>query len=72
MTKYTGVVTWCNEMKGNGVISREGDGEDIYFDFSKIKMDGFRILSEGQKVSYSIQNCRKSGYKYEAYDVEAI
>ncbi len=50
----TGTVKWFNEAKGYGFISQDG-GEDVFVHFSAIQGDGFRTLTEGQKVSFEIQ-----------------
>ena len=48
-----GTVKWFNADKGYGVISRE-DGDDLFVHFSEIKMDGFKTLDEGDKVSFEV------------------
>lgn len=46
-----GRVKWFNEGKGYGFI--EGDqGHDVFVHFSAIEGDGFRSLSEGERVSF--------------------
>ena len=48
-----GTVKWFNADKGYGLISRE-DGDDLFVHFSEIKMDGFKTLDEGDKVSFEV------------------
>ena len=48
-----GVVKWFNPEKGYGFIS-QNDGEDLLVHFSEIKMDGFKTLDEGQRVSFDV------------------
>lgn len=48
-----GTVKWFNAEKGYGFISQEG-GEDLFVHFSEIKMDGFKTLDEGQRVTFDI------------------
>ena len=48
-----GVVKWFNPEKGYGFIS-QNDGEDLFVHFSEIKMDGFKTLDEGQRVSFEV------------------
>ena len=48
-----GTVKWFNPEKGYGFISQQG-GEDVFVHFSEIKMDGFKTLDEGQKVSFEV------------------
>ena len=47
-----GTVKWFNDAKGFGFIEPEGGGEDVFAHFSAIRMDGFRTLKQGSKVSY--------------------
>ena len=51
----TGTVKWFNESKGFGFISPSDGGKDIFVHFSAINGDGFRTLSEGQSVSYEVE-----------------
>lgn len=50
----TGTVKWFNESKGYGFISQEG-GDDVFVHYSAIQGDGFRTLTEGQKVNFEVQ-----------------
>ncbi len=50
-----GVVKWFNDKKGFGFIEPEEDGGDIFVHFSEITMDGFKTLSEGDKVTFDIE-----------------
>lgn len=47
-----GLVKWFNESKGFGFITPETGGQDLFVHFSAIESDGFRTLSENQRVSY--------------------
>jgi CspA family cold shock protein len=49
-----GTVKWFNGGKGYGFIAREG-GEDVFVHYSAIQADGYRVLEEGQKVEFSIE-----------------
>ncbi|MDT8717393.1 cold-shock protein [Clostridium sp. 19966] len=48
-----GTVKWFNSEKGFGFITGE-DGKDVFAHFSQIKVDGYKTLQEGQKVSYEV------------------
>ena len=53
--RETGVVKWFNDKKGYGFISRES-GKDIFVHYSAINMGGYKSLSEGDRVSFEIEN----------------
>ena len=46
-----GTVKWFSNEKGYGFIEREG-GDDVFVHFSAIGMDGYKSLTEGQRVSF--------------------
>ena len=49
-----GTVKWFSNEKGYGFIER-GDGEeDVFVHFSAITMDGYKTLTEGQRVEFEI------------------
>jgi CspA family cold shock protein len=47
-----GTVKWFNDSKGFGFITPDAGGEDLFAHFSEIRSDGFKTLTENQKVSY--------------------
>ena len=50
---YQGVVKWFNSDKGYGFI--EGNnGDDVFVHFTAIQADGFRVLEEGERVTYDV------------------
>ena len=52
----TGTVKWFNETKGFGFITPDNGGKDVFVHYSAIANSGFRTLSEGQSVSYEVEN----------------
>ena len=58
MNKTTGTVKWFNEKKGFGFITRE-TGDDVFAHFSEIQGDGFKTLTENQKVAFNVMNDTK-------------
>jgi CspA family cold shock protein len=49
-----GTVKWFNESKGYGFISQDG-GEDVFVHYSAIQGDGFRTLTDGQRVEFEVK-----------------
>jgi CspA family cold shock protein len=52
----TGTVKWFNETKGFGFITPDNGGKDVFVHYSAIEDSGFRNLTEGQSVSYEVEN----------------
>jgi len=48
-----GVVKWFNESKGFGFIEQE-NGEDVFVHYSAIQGDGFKVLADGQAVTFDV------------------
>jgi cold shock protein len=48
-----GTVKWFNGAKGYGFISRE-NGEDVFVHFKEIAGDGYKNLTEGDKVGFEV------------------
>jgi CspA family cold shock protein len=48
-----GTVKWFNDAKGFGFISQPG-GEDVFIHFSAIQAQGFKSLSEGDRVEFEV------------------
>ena len=63
-----GTVKWFNAEKGYGFISQE-DGEDLFVHFSEIKMDGYKTLDEGARVSFEVTE-GQNGKKQASYVVK--
>jgi cold shock protein len=55
----TGTVKWFNDSKGFGFITPDGGGKDLFAHHSSIKMEGYKSLKEGQKVSFDITQGEK-------------
>ena len=49
-----GTVKWFNDSKGFGFITPSDGSPDVFVHFSEILADGFKSLSEGQKVEFEI------------------
>jgi CspA family cold shock protein len=46
-----GQVKWFNDSKGYGFIESDS-GQDVFVHFSAIQGEGFKSLSEGDRVSF--------------------
>ncbi|QRN04141.1 cold-shock protein [Legionella sp. MW5194] len=48
-----GVVKWFNEAKGFGFIEQDS-GPDVFAHFKEIVSSGFKTLTEGQRVQFTV------------------
>jgi CspA family cold shock protein len=58
MARERGTVKWFNNDKGFGFIQRE-NGPDVFVHFRAINSDGYRSLSEGQRVEFTVTQGQK-------------
>lgn len=63
-----GKVKWFNDAKGYGFIECE-NLSDIFVHYSVIKKDGYKTLSEGDIVSFTLIETEKG---LQALDVESL
>ena len=52
MSTQIGTVKWFNDAKGFGFITPEAGGPDLFAHFQEIQSEGFKSLSENQRVSF--------------------
>ncbi|HET7525538.1 MAG TPA: cold-shock protein [Burkholderiaceae bacterium] len=55
----TGTVKWFDDGKGFGFITPETGGKDLFAHFKEIRGEGFKSLSEGQRVTYEVTQGQK-------------
>ena len=63
-----GKVKWFNEKKGFGFIEQDG-GKDLFAHHTAIAGEGFKTLSEGQRVRFEVEETSKGP---KAKDVQII
>ena len=67
-----GTVKWFNNDKGYGFISNDDGSGDVFVHFSAIQTTGFRTLSEGQKVSFDVEEDPRNAGKLRAVNVKPL
>ena len=53
-----GTVKWFSDSKGFGFISQE-NGDDVFVHHTAIQSEGFKSLSEGDKVEFEVEQDQK-------------
>jgi len=64
-----GTVKWFNESKGYGFITPDDGGKDLFVHFSAISAEGYKVLQEGDRVSFEEEQGPKG---LQAVNVEKI
>lgn len=67
--RQSGTVKWFNNARGYGFITQENSSEDVFVHYRNIRGEGFRSLSEGQSVEFSLLEGEKG---LQADDVAAV
>lgn len=56
---HSGIVKWFDNKKGYGFISPSDGSQDVFVHFSKIQMQGYKTLTEGQAVEFESEQGQK-------------
>jgi CspA family cold shock protein len=67
----TGTVKWFNAQKGYGFIQPADGSADVFVHISAVERSGLGSIVEGQKVSYELEQDKRSG-KYSAGQLQAV
>jgi cold shock protein len=59
MSTLTGTVKWFDEGRGFGFIAQDGGGKDLFAHFSEIQSEGYKSLSENQRVEFEVKEGQK-------------
>lgn len=57
----SGTVKFYNDQKGFGFIAPDDGGTDVFVHATALERAGLRILSEGQKVSFTTAVDKRNG-----------
>lgn len=68
MAREVGTVKWFNNEKGFGFIARE-NGPDVFVHYKAISAEGYKSLSEGQRVEFTVTQGQKGP---QAEDVKVV
>ncbi|MFC1479969.1 cold-shock protein [Candidatus Omnitrophota bacterium] len=55
----TGTVKWFNDSKGYGFITPDDGSKDCFVHHNAVQGEGFKSLSEGQKVQFDVEEGAK-------------
>jgi cold shock protein len=69
----TGTVKWFSEEKGYGFIEPDEGEEEIFVYYTDLEGEGFRSLTEGERVSYeAASRARGARRREEAKNVRRV
>jgi CspA family cold shock protein len=67
--RQRGTVKWFNSTKGFGFIQPEGGNKDVFVHISAVERSGIGTLSDGQRVSFTVEPGRDG--KLSAENIQA-
>jgi CspA family cold shock protein len=57
--RETGTVKWFNDEKGFGFVTPDSGASDLFAHFREIRKQGFKSLTEGERVSFIAETGHK-------------
>lgn len=69
--RESGMVKWFSDARGYGFIQRDNGG-DVFVHYSDILGEGFRSLSEGQRVEFEVEEGLKGLQARNVYIVGSL
>jgi len=70
--RTVGTVQWFSRVKGYGFIRPEGQDEDVFVHYSAIRGEGYRNLSEGQRVEFTTEDTPKGPQAVDVVGLDAV
>ena len=55
----TGTVKWFNATKGDGFITPDDGGKDVFVHITAVEQSGIGSLAEGQRINYQVIEDRR-------------
>ena len=69
----SGTVKWFSEEKGYGFIEPDEGDEEVFVHYTDVEGEGFRSLTEGERVSYeATSSTRGARRREEAKNVRRV
>ena len=70
--RVLGTVQWFSRVKGYGFIRPDGDEEDVFIHYSLIRGEGYRNLSRGQRVEFTMEDSPKGPQAVDVLGLETV
>ena len=68
--RVLGTVQWFSRVKGYGFIRPDGGEEDVFIHYSLIQGEGYRNLTRGQRVEFTMEDTPKGPQAAQAIGLE--
>ena len=68
--KQTGIVQRFNKIKGYGFLRSDNDNQEVFVHFSEVQGTGYKELTVGQCVSYTLKKGEKGEFATEVQVID--